>query len=130
MTDFKGFIKPYIANDRTMIPLRYVALSLGLEVDWNSKTRVATFTNTKDRHNVLNVGKVTISADTLEMKDQNGKVIAVDSKPVLKDGRFYVSLTNLTRAFGGTNGTTTDRIKNTIEWDAKDKNILVYKYVK
>lgn len=113
-----------------MIPLRYVALSLGLEVDWNSKTRVATFTNTKDRHNVLNVGKVTVSADTLEMKDQNGKVIAVDSKPVLKDGRFYVSLTNLTRAFGGTNGTTTDRVKNTIEWDAKDKKILVYKYVK
>ena len=130
MTDFKGFIKPFIVNDRTMIPLRYVALALGLEVDWNNDTRTATFTNTQDRHNVLNVGKVTINADTLEMKDQNGKVIAVDSKPILKEGRFYVSLTNLTKAFGGTNGTTTDGIKNTIEWDNKDKKVLVYKYVK
>ena len=130
MTDFKGFIKPFIVNDRTMIPLRYVALALGLEVDWNNDTRTATFTNTQDRHNVLNVGKVTINADTLEMKDQNGKVIAVDSKPILREGRFYVSLTNLTKAFGGTNGTTTDGVKNTIEWDNKDKKVLVYKYVK
>lgn len=130
MTDFKGFIKPFIVNDRTMIPLRYVSLSLGLEVDWNNETRTATFTNIQDRHNALKTGKITINADTLEMKDQNGKVIAVDSKPILREGRFYVSLTNLTRAFGGTNGTTTDGVKNTIEWDNKDKKVLVYKYVK
>lgn len=130
MTDFKGFIKPFIVNDRTMIPLRYVALALGLEVEWNNDTRTAIFTNTQDRHNALKQGKITINADTLEMKDQNGKVIAVDSKPILREGRFYVSLTNLTKAFGGTNGTTTDGVKNTIEWDNKDKKVLVYKYVK
>lgn len=129
MTDFEGFISPFISNDRTMIPLRYVALALGLEVEWDNTNRIAVFTN-KDRDNILNPGKITISADTLEMKNQDGKLIKVDSKPILEKGRFYISITNLTKAFGGTNGITTDRIKNTIEWDPNGNRVLVYKYIK
>lgn len=129
MMDLKGFIEPFISNNRTMLPLRYVALSLGLDVDWNNSTRTATFTN-RDSGNALNPGKITINANTLEMKDQYGNNIAVDSKPMLKNGRFYISITNLTKAFGGTNGNLADGVRNTIEWDSQGRRVLVYKYSK
>ena len=129
MMDLKGFIEPFISNNRTMLPLRYVALSLGLDVDWNHSTRTATFTN-RDSGNALNPGKITINANTLEMKDQYGNNIAVDSKPMLKNGRFYISITNLTKAFGGTNGNLADGVRNTIEWDSQGRRVLVYKYSK
>lgn len=129
MTDFKGFITPFIQNSRTMLPVRYVALSLGLDVEWNQHTRTATFIN-NGQNNVLAPGKVTINADSLEMKDQYGNIIQVDSNPILKEGRFFVSITNLCKAFGGTHGTTVDGIKNTIEWDQINRRVLVYKYVR
>lgn len=129
MTDSKGYLKPFISNNRTMLPIRYLALSLGMDVDWNSKTRTATFSNYKG-NNALSRGKVTINADTLEMKDQTGKLINVDAKPVLINGRFYVSITNVTRAFGGSNGNVNDGIKNTIEWSPMNRQVLVYKNVR
>lgn len=129
MTDSKGYLKPFISNNRTMLPIRYLALSLGMDVDWNLKTRTATFSNYKG-NNALSRGKVTINADTLEMKDQTGKLINVDAKPVLINGRFYVSITNVTRAFGGSNGNVNDGIKNTIEWSPMNRQVLVYKNVR
>lgn len=129
MTDFKGYIKPFISNSRTMLPMRYIALSLGLDVNWDNATRTATFTNS-GKYNVLNPTQVSVSADTLEMKDQFGNVINVDSKPILKEGRFYISITNLIKALGGTNGNIEDGVKNTIEWDQFSRRVLVYKYAK
>ena len=129
MTDSKGYIKPFVSNNRTMLPIRYLALSLGMDVKWDQKTRTATFSNYKN-NNVLNRGSVTINADTLEMKDQNGRIIYVDAKPVLINGRFYVSITNVTKAFGGSNGNINDGIKNTIEWNAINREVLVYKNIK
>ncbi len=37
-------VKPIIINDRTMLPLRFVAESLGCEVSWNSEKRLITLT--------------------------------------------------------------------------------------
>jgi len=37
-------VKPIIVNSRTMLPLRFVAESLGCKVDWNGNTRTITIT--------------------------------------------------------------------------------------
>ena len=37
-------VKPIIVNSRTMLPLRFVAESLGCIVDWDSNTRTITIT--------------------------------------------------------------------------------------
>ena len=37
-------VKPIIVNDRTMLPLRFVAESLGCEVGWDNDTRTITIT--------------------------------------------------------------------------------------
>lgn len=126
MYDEVGSIKPFISNDRTMLPIRYVAESLGMEVNWDQATRTATFTN-KAGNNALNVGSVTINAKTLEMRNQYQTVIPVDSKPILRNGRFYVSVTNIIKAFGGTHGTVEDGMRNTIEWDKNNSRVLIYK---
>ena len=126
MYDEVGSIKPFVSNDRTMLPIRYVAEALGMEVNWDQATRTATFTN-KAGNNALNVGSVTINAKTLEMRNQYQTVIPVDSKPILINGRFYVSVTNIIKAFGGTHGTVEDGIRNTIEWDKNNSRVLIYK---
>ena len=40
-------VKPIIKNGRTMLPLRFVAESLGCSVDWDAATRTITITYTK-----------------------------------------------------------------------------------
>ncbi|MCD6427548.1 MAG: copper amine oxidase N-terminal domain-containing protein, partial [Caldisericaceae bacterium] len=37
-------VRPIIINDRTMLPLRFVAENLGCNVDWDPKTRTITIT--------------------------------------------------------------------------------------
>ena len=129
MLDAKGFISPFIKENRTMLPIRYVATALGLNVHWDREARIATFTNSGN-NNALKPSKVTINANTFEMKDKSGNIIYVDSKPILKNGRFFVSISNISKAFGGSHGTTTDGVKNTIEWDNYNKKVLVYKFTK
>ncbi len=38
-------VRPIIVNDRTMLPLRFIAESLGCEVDWDPNTRTITITH-------------------------------------------------------------------------------------
>jgi len=40
-------VKPIIINERTMLPLRFVAENLGCTVDWNAKTRTITIAYAK-----------------------------------------------------------------------------------
>jgi hypothetical protein len=35
---------PYISNDRTMVPVRFISEALEAKVEWNAKTRVVTIT--------------------------------------------------------------------------------------
>ena len=37
-------VKPIIQNSRTLLPLRFVAESLGCSVDWNAATNTITIT--------------------------------------------------------------------------------------
>lgn len=105
-------VKPLIKNDRLMLPLRSLAEMIGAKVEWNSHTRVATFTN-----NSL-VAKIQIDGDEILLS--NGKVIKMDSKPLNINGRILVSVSNVGNVFGLTNGNTKDGIDQDIEWyDAK-----------
>lgn len=129
MTDFAGYITPFVKDNRTMLPIRYVALALGLEVKWDGDTKTATFSNYSG-NNVLAPGTVTISANTLKMTDHNGQSIHTTTDPILTNGRFYVSITDIARAFGGSHGLLSDFGRSTIEWDQNGQRVLVYKYVK
>lgn len=108
---------PVIKNDRLMLPLRYLAEMIGAKVEWDSQTRIATFTN-----NAL-VAKIQIDGNEIVLS--NGKVIKMDSKPLNINGRILVSISNVANVFGLTNGNTKDGIDQDIEWDEANKTVTI-----
>lgn len=110
-------VAPLIKNDRLMLPLRSLAEMIGAKVEWDSQTRIATFTN-----NGL-VAKIQIDGNEIVLS--NGKVIKMDSKPLNINGRILVSLSNVGNVFGLTNGNTKDGIDQDIEWDDVNKTVTI-----
>ena len=110
-------VVPVIKNDRLMLPLRSLAEMIGARVEWDSHTRIATFTN-----NGL-VAKIQIDGNEIVLS--NGKVIKMDSKPLNINGRILVSLCNVGNVFGLTNGNTKDGIDQDIEWDDANKTVTI-----
>lgn len=117
----KMYTSPVIRNGRTMLPLRNIAEAIGVEVSWDSKTRTASFT--KDGLTA------SIQIDGDEISYSNGKVVKMDSKPIIKDNRILVSLVNVANVFGLTNGNVEDAKDQDIEWN-KDNNTVTIKLQK
>ena len=117
----KMYTSPVIRNGRTMLPLRNIAEAIGVEVSWDSKTRTASFT--KDGLTA------SIQIDGDEISYSNGKVVKMDSKPIIKDNRILVSLVNVANVFGLTNGNVEDSKDQDIEWN-KDNNTVTIKLQK
>ncbi|MDY3903230.1 stalk domain-containing protein, partial [Peptoniphilus sp.] len=111
-------VTPVIQNNRTMLPLRYVAEAIGADVKWDAKTRTATFT--KDGLTAV------IQIDSDEIVLSNGKTIKMDSKPLNINDRILVSVTNVANVFGLTNGNTVDKVDQDIEWDADARTATIY----
>lgn len=112
-------VAPFIQNDRTMLPLRYVAESLGAEVKWDNSTRTASFT--KDNLTA------SIQIDGNKIKLSDGKEFTMDAKPVNKNDRVFVSLTNVSKVFNLTNGDTKDGVSQDIEWDNDSRSVTIIK---
>lgn len=108
---------PFIENDRTMMPLRYVAEALSCDVKWDNKTRTASFT--KDGVTA------SIQIDGDEIVLSSGEKVKMDSKPIIKNDRLCVSLTNVAKVFNLTNGNTKDKIDQDIEWDQESKTVTI-----
>ena len=111
-------VTPVLRNNRTMLPLRYVAEAIGADVKWDAKTRTATFT--KDGLTA------SIQVDGNEIVLSNGKTIKMDSKPLMLNNRVLVSVVNVANVFGLTNGNTLDGSDQDIEWNQNDKSATIY----
>lgn len=110
-------VKPLIKNDRLMLPMRNLAEMIGAKVEWDSKTRTASFTN-----NGL-VAKIQIDGNEIVLS--NGKVIKLDSKPLIINGRILLSVSYVANVFGLTNGNTKDGIDQNIEWNSDNKTVEI-----
>ncbi|NLY08902.1 MAG: copper amine oxidase N-terminal domain-containing protein [Tissierellia bacterium] len=84
---------PYIYENRMMLPLRYAAEALQMEVSYNNDKRIATFSDAKNT--------ITVNIDTGDM-ELNGKMIPTNTAPQLVDDRLYVSLGVLAETLGMT----------------------------
>ena len=111
-------VTPVLRNNRTMLPLRYVAEAIGADVKWDAKTRTATFT--KDGLTA------SVQVDGNEIVLSNGKTIKMDSKPLMLNNRVLVSVVNVANVFGLTNGNTLDGSDQDIEWQQEDKSATIY----
>ena len=82
---------PYIENDITMVPIRFVSETFGAQVDWNADTQTATI---KDGSNVV--------AFTLGNKKYiaNGEVKESLTEAKLVNGRTMIPLRATVEALG------------------------------
>lgn len=110
-------VKPYIKNDRTMLPLRYVAEAIGADVKWDNNTRTAIFT--KDGI----VAKIQIDGNEIKMSD--GNIYQLDAKPDNINGRIFIPLTDVSKVFNLTNGNTKDGINQNIEWNNSTQTVTI-----
>lgn len=108
-TNSKVDVAPFIYNNGTMLPIRHVAESLGLDVQWIEKTRTVVLTDKANR--------VEIPVDTNKII-VNGKVYESDTKAMIKNNRTYLPIANVARALGLVDG-------KEIIWNAKTQEVEI-----
>ena len=121
-------VKTFISGNRTMLPIRYIAYTLGFNVEYDNFTREAIFSNTEN--SALAKKTIWVNIDTGLMRDSAGRVYSSDVRPVLINNRIHASIANIARMFEASQGTIEDGINQTIEWDSSRKAVYVFKNVK
>lgn len=95
--------KPIIQNDRTLVPIRFIAESLGYDVEWDFIENAAVIDNGRV--------KLWIGTDKAEL---NGELVTLDTSSVLVNDRTMVPL----RAVAET-------LDCTVDWFAKTKTAQI-----
>ncbi len=84
-------VAPIIRNDRTMLPVRYVAEVLGAEILWDGATSTATL-KTADTEIKIMVGATVANV--------NGKSVTLDSPAFIESSRTYMPVRFVAEALG------------------------------
>lgn len=88
-------VAPFIHNNRTMLPIRFVAESLGMDVQWINETRTVLLTDKTTRVEIpVDSNKIIV----------NGKIYESDTKAMIKNDRTYLPIANVARALGLVDG--------------------------
>ena len=95
--------KPIIQNDRTLVPIRFIAESLGYDVEWDSIENVA----------IIDDGRVKLWIGT-DKAELDGALVTLDTSSVLVNDRTMVPL----RAVAET-------LDCTVDWIAKTKTVQI-----
>ena len=105
--------KPFLSKGRVMIPVRYVAESLGMQVEWNKQTQTVVL---KDRENTV---MIPIKTNKIIVGNQE---YTSDVTPILKNGRTYLTISNIAKALRM-------RAGQDVKWDNKIKQVTIIKEV-
>ena len=117
----KTDVDPIIENERTLLPMRLIAEILGIDVKWDEDKRLARFTKE---------GRVVeVQIDSSEIV-VNGVKENLYSKVKIENDRILMPLTNISKAFGLTNGNTDDRVDQNIEWNPNERSVTIKKQLK
>ena len=102
-------VEPFISNNRTMLPIRFVAEALGFKVEWDDPTRTVILI---DKDTVV---KIPVDTNQIIV---NGTVFESDVKPILKSNRTMLPIANIARALGLVDG-------KDIIWDGATKEVTI-----
>ena len=102
-------VEPFISNNRTMLPIRFVAEALGFKAEWDDPTRTVILT---DKDTVV---KIPVDTNQIIV---NGKVFESDVKPILKSNRTMLPIANVARALGLVDG-------KDIVWDGTTREVII-----
>jgi hypothetical protein len=96
---------PFIANNRTMVPLRAIAEAFGATVNWQAKTETVEISLEKAFIS-MQIGNTVAMIGT--------KVYMLDAPPIIKKGRTFVPIRFIAEALG-----------SVVLWDAKTQTIQI-----
>jgi len=104
-------VAPFILDDRTMVPVRFIGEVLGARADWEQESKTVTVTAADGM--VIKL----ISGDThmLIVRDYDISVITMDVATVIRDGRAFVPVRYIAEALG-----------LTISWNGQTKTVAFF----
>lgn len=100
-------VNPYIADSRTLVPIRFIAEALGYKVDWENATRTVII---KDGVNII-----TMQIDNMTAS-YNGKAIDLNKEPTIRDSRTYVPIRDVAETLG-----------KYVDWDQDNYTVVIGK---
>lgn len=103
----------YVNNGRVMLPLRYVAEALGLQVSWVPETKTVIIWDLTQRV------EIPVKSNRIIV---NGITYTSDVKPEIKSGRTMLPIANIARALGLIDG-------SDIVWDQYNKQVTLTRKV-
>lgn len=101
----KSDVSPYIQNERTMVPIRFISETLGYEVKWD-----------KDKREVEVLGKDTEIKLTIDSKNAkvNEKDVKLDAPASIKKERTFVPLRFVA-----------ENLKAEVKWDKDNFKVII-----
>ena len=101
---------PFIQNDRTMFSINEISKIMGVNVDWDNDLKVASFSD--------GTQEVAVQEGNIQLVKDGDKVTLMDSKPIIKNDRMFMSITSLNKAFNN---------KLKITWNNSDRTVTIEK---
>lgn len=88
----------FIENDRTIVPVRFVAENLGYDVSWNGDSKTVSIVDSKTSKKI----ELTVDSKTAKIYDENSKLkkIKLDTAAKNTYGRVYVPVRFIAESFG------------------------------
>lgn len=105
--EIKLAVAPYIEDNRVLVPVRGVFENLGLDVEWNQKTKTATITGGNSTI-VMKLGAKEVKV--------NGKTVKVDTAVKLHKNSLFIPVRFVTENSGGN-----------VKWNQKTKTVSLSK---
>ena len=106
-------VAAYVKNGRVMLPLRYVAEALGLQVSWVPETKTVIIWDLTQRVEIpIKSNKIIV----------NGVTYTSDVKPEINNSRTMLPIANIARALGLVDG-------SDIIWDPVMKQVKLTRRV-
>ena len=104
-------VPPYIENNRTMAPVRFIGESLGSDVSWNDAARLVTLIAVDGTVISLTIGE----ADMVVTKGDNPPgIVTMDVQAVIKEGRTFVPVRYVAEALG-----------LTVDWNDETRTVIL-----
>lgn len=105
-------VAPKVVNNRTMLPARFVAESLGANVEWNGKDKIVTVTGKNEKGENVTI-LITIGSENAVV---NGETVKLDSPAFIENDRTYTPIRFISEKLGAT-----------VEWDGEDQTVTITK---
>ena len=105
-------VAPKIVNDRTMLPARFVAESLGAKVDWDEEKQLVTIVGINEKNEEVTI-LITIDSDIALV---NGEEVKLDSPAFIENDRTYTPLRFISENLGAK-----------VDWNEEQQKVTITK---